>query len=594
MKPLKYQPSITIDDDFQYFEGFVIIDVESTNEINCIELGAKKNLTIKNSYLNNKQVDYSRTDDKILIKCDEIPKELKIEFRGEFNDDTKGIFIRDNCIITQCEPTYASHIFPCFDNPQNRIQISLTLEYNKKYDAISNTPSESIEEKDDKIIKKFKETLPIPIYLFAFVVGNFDIFEERTKRGLPIKVYCISDMSEYCKSIITKLAETVDVLEKYTEKILPLEVLQFFVFSGMTGMENFGLIIYGPNRSLSNLKTAKESTKRDAFSVFVHELFHHWFSCLVTISNFEHVWIKEGLTTFMTRIFTNNDYLEREFLTVYKRNTQTPILYDDNFYNVDTSYNKASTLFHLLFSLHGPDKFRQKIINIVKENYFGDIDIKKLCYHMDIDKENLSKWLHFSGMPCVYYDGHKLKKDCDYDLPIIFTDFEKDKKELLYVKDNEIEYEASVIDKECYNSMHIIYSYDHLMKISKFFEQHLISETHLLVLLYSCLSHLDSNIGTLLLQIASKYESKSVTSLSINLMLALCNNEIREENIPYLFEFFDSKGKAIGSECGVDKFMKVIDHLQKVYSKDEIVQSMQGKFGKNVLKQVRNRLTNPK
>ena len=74
------------------------------------------------------------------------------------------------------EENSARQAFPCFDEPGYKVNWQLTLHVKKNQEALSNTPIASETDTHDgmKTIK-FAETKPLPSYLVALSVGDFEI-----------------------------------------------------------------------------------------------------------------------------------------------------------------------------------------------------------------------------------------------------------------------------------------------------------------------------------------------------------------------------------------------------------------------------------
>ncbi|EAX93622.1 Clan MA, family M1, aminopeptidase N-like metallopeptidase [Trichomonas vaginalis G3] len=613
-RPLRYILDLTFDKEFKSFSGSVQIIVEGFKEKEIVNFDAKPNLDIQNVYINDEKVVFERSESIITTCCSIIPQKFCFNFSGTFNSGDHGIIVKDNCVITQCEADFASCIFPCFDNPENRVKISLTIHHDKEHVALSNCLPEYITEKDGITTTIFKETLPIPLYLFAFCIGKFDCVETVTKRGLPIKIYSIPEMTEYANSITENIPIIIDYLENYTETPLPLEVLQFLICREQTGMENFGLIIYGPNSSLTNMKKAREATINDAFSVFVHEIVHHWISCIVSISDWESVWIKEGFTTFMTRYVLSktfpsldkaNNYIIREFLPTLKMNVKRPILYCNmtvqDYFNTDTSYTKASCLFHTLFQWFGEENFRKNICELIKNLYLADVNLEKFAKFMKLDENFIQKWLKYSGIPTLVYDGSNITNNSDLEIPIHVTIFNENnfdvKKLFIKEKDTELIYNAAVINNNVESLTFVRYSREYLMKLEKLFDELVINENHVALLIYSYTSayeshEIDAKEIIELLYLTRRYESKQVVQPAIQILFKVCEDVKSEFDPNYLFNYFDVRGKEIGCNAGPDKIMLIINRLLPYIEIDKITQSMQGKFGKNAIKAIRTKIFN--
>ncbi|XP_024206121.2 puromycin-sensitive aminopeptidase-like protein isoform X1 [Pan troglodytes] len=126
---------------------------------------------------------------------------LKIDFVGELNDKMKG-FYRSKyttpsgevryAAVTQFEATDARRAFPCWDEPAIKATFDISLIVPKDRVALSNM--NVIDRKpypdDENLVEvKFARTPVTSTYLVAFVVGEYDFVETRSKDGVCVRVY---------------------------------------------------------------------------------------------------------------------------------------------------------------------------------------------------------------------------------------------------------------------------------------------------------------------------------------------------------------------------------------------------------------------
>lgn len=76
---------------------------------------------------------------------------------------------------TKFEPHHARHLFPCYDEPQIRAPITLSVQHDKSYKTFANMPLESETEvlATDYVISRFRESPPMQTYLLAFLTSAF-------------------------------------------------------------------------------------------------------------------------------------------------------------------------------------------------------------------------------------------------------------------------------------------------------------------------------------------------------------------------------------------------------------------------------------
>src|SRR3990167_1989670 len=166
-------------------------------------------LKIKSAILKNKlgeikakKINFdARSETAIILFVQKIPKgqgELELKFEGVLNDKMRGFYKsryehngKANYIATtQFEATDARRAFPCVDEPSAKAIFDVTLIIPKNFRAISNTYETSIKEHESGYqIVEFAPTPKMSTYLVAFIIGQFEHIEAKTKEGTLVRVF---------------------------------------------------------------------------------------------------------------------------------------------------------------------------------------------------------------------------------------------------------------------------------------------------------------------------------------------------------------------------------------------------------------------
>jgi len=223
-------------------------------------------------------------------------------------------------LFTQFESTDARGAFPCFDEPSYKVPWQLSLDVPQRDTAVSNTPVVKQETRGDRQVFSFKETKPLPSYLIAFAVGEFDFVPAGTagKNHFPVRIITPKGHAKEAKYAAEITSTILDRLENYFGIPFPYEKsdqLAIPVTFGFGAMENAGLVTYSQTLLLADPERDTVNRQRECASVEAHELAHQWFGDLVTTAWWNDIWLNEAFATWM----------EQKILAEWKPEWQTRV-----------------------------------------------------------------------------------------------------------------------------------------------------------------------------------------------------------------------------------------------------------------------------
>jgi len=359
-------------------------------------------------------------------------------------------------LYTLFVPADAHRLFPCFDQPDLKARLRLSLSLPATWTAVANAPLESEEPAlaggadalDAAGRKKlcFQETAPLSTYLMAFAAGPFVRIAKPTAAAndAPGTVSAASTGGATPATTTGALyvrrskKDTVDSatlvslhdsalawLEDYFGMPYPFDKLDVVLAPGFPygGMEHAGAIFYRETvMAFDQVPTAAQLQRR-AILIY-HEVAHQWFGDLVTMSWFDDLWLKEGFATFLSyKILESLDPHALAWLRFHQRikprayrvdsTTGTTPVYQvlDNLDNAKSAYgaivyNKAPALLRQLEFLVGEEAFRAGTRLCLERYAFGNTRWPGVfdCYEQaagcELDRW-LDAWLLTAGMPVV-------------------------------------------------------------------------------------------------------------------------------------------------------------------------------------------------
>jgi aminopeptidase N len=345
-----------------------------------------------------------------------------------FTAGNESLNRHDDFLYSLFVPARASHAFPCFDQPDIKASLSLSLEVPSSWVAVSNAAEIERNVSGDRATVRFGQTLALPTYLFGFAAGAFSV-ERGERNGRTFRMYHretdVDKVAANREAIFDQHQEAIEWLETYTNRRYPFQKLDFVLLPAFQfgGMEHAGAIFYnGPYLFLDSTATQNDLLRRA--NLIAHETSHMWFGDLVTMKWFDDVWLKEVFANFMAAkivnpAFPDIDHELRFFLQHY------PGAYDvdrtagtnpirqklDNLNEAGSLYGpiiylKAPIVMRQLERILGPDELRDGLREYLTRFAFANATWTDLIEILDArtgeDLAGWSRaWVETSGRPTV-------------------------------------------------------------------------------------------------------------------------------------------------------------------------------------------------
>lgn len=195
-------------------------------------------------------------------------------------------------IVVDSQPDGAQTWLPVNDHPRDKATYSMSVEVPKPFVVAANGTLLQIEDHGSTQTYQFASRDPMASYLATLNVGNYVLHEEQGPNGIPIRNYFPPELADKARFDFGRTGE----------------MMEFFgQLFGPYPFENYGVIVVNDpkavsgameTQTLSLFEPAMVTGDRANEDVVAHELAHHWFGNLVSVSQWRDLWLHEGFASY--------------------------------------------------------------------------------------------------------------------------------------------------------------------------------------------------------------------------------------------------------------------------------------------------------
>jgi len=282
------------------FDGKLLIALESRDNIVLDSLGLRISSVVGNGRL----LSFEQRDDNLMVRTGPFKGELEVRYSGAIPDALAGIYKAPYdgtyIITTDFEAANARRMLPCVDHPQCKAKFKLTVRIDKKLDAISNTPIESVKIEDGKKVVSFQRTPRMSTYLLYVGIGRFEEVKERLG-SIDVIVAGTPGKARNGEFALQVAKKSLEFYQSYFGMpfVLPKVHLIGVPEFSAGAMENWGAVTFR-EAELYVDGNSNFATRKLVAETVSHELAHQWFGNLVTMKWWNDLWLNESFATLMS------------------------------------------------------------------------------------------------------------------------------------------------------------------------------------------------------------------------------------------------------------------------------------------------------
>lgn len=410
---------IQIDPSQYYINGAVTTQFVAQEDMQTIVFDLSHQLQVTAVWQENQLLSYTQGNNELRIDLSELVLtgamgEVKVNYEGVPPTDNEAFvqsYHNNSPIVwTLSEPFGAKDWWPCKQSLNDKVDsIDIYLKTPQAMVAVANGMEQS-QTTDGNGWKTthFKHQYPIPAYLVAIAVTNYEVFEQ-TAGTAPYTFPIINYLyPENYQSAVNQLAVTLPIMNLFENLFGTYPFHQ----------EKYGHAQFGWGGGMEH--TTVSFMGSFSRGLIAHELAHHWFGNKVTCGTWQDIWINEGFAEYMAGLVVahldgdeafvnwkkqkNNSITSATWGNLYL--TEEQALDSNRIFNGRLTYNKGSMVVHMLRYVLGDEDFYQGMKQFLNdpELAYGYAVTEQVKNHLEAASGKdlasfFNQWIYSEGYP---------------------------------------------------------------------------------------------------------------------------------------------------------------------------------------------------
>jgi len=419
---------LTVDPEVYFVSGETTTKYIAKENMNTVTFELSNDLEVSSVKQRGAELAFSRSEnDEVIINLPvtqniNVLDSVSISYSGMPPGTGFGSFIMEEhngtpVMWTLSEPFGAREWWPCKQDLNDKVDnIDIYVTAPSQYVVAANGLQQSAVNAGNLKTTHFKHTYPIPAYLIAFAVTDYEIYNQQGGLGttespfFPIVNYMYPETAAANRASLAATPPIINFFESvFGDYPFRREKYGHAQFHWGGGMEH----------TTVSFMTAGQSGGYSR-SLIAHEMGHQWFGDKVTCGSWRDIWLNEGFATYMASMVIQHFDGEEAFATdkadmtdnitsapggaIYLTEAEAESV--NRIFNSRLSYDKGAMVLNMLRFKLGDTNFFQGLKNYLNdpELAYAYANTPDLQAHLEAASgQNLTEffndWVYGQGYP---------------------------------------------------------------------------------------------------------------------------------------------------------------------------------------------------
>jgi aminopeptidase N len=312
IRDIKYQLSIGLEAGQDEFKGQALAEFTVDNIKKPLFIDFKNSAKLEKLILNGKALETKYSMHRLVLPVDYLIKglnRLEAVYVRQFSRDGRGLHRfqdpedKRDYLYTQFETNDAHHMFPCFDQPDLKATLTMTVTAPKDWEVITTMRETAVQRTLTNVVWIFPETLKLSTYLFSLHAGPYKVWQADAD-GVPLRLFARRTIAKYVntKDWFVPTQQGFKYFNEYFALPYPFKKYDQVIAPDFNAgaMENVAAVTFS-ERYIQRGASTREQREAIA-SVILHEMAHMWFGNITTMKWWNGLWLNESFATFMSAL----------------------------------------------------------------------------------------------------------------------------------------------------------------------------------------------------------------------------------------------------------------------------------------------------